>query len=387
MSQVTRVPVISAEGKSLMPTSPPRARKWIRSGKALPKRNDLGVFYVQLVGEPSGYEVQPVVVGMDRGKCFTGMAILTKLATIAIFHLALPGFYKSNNVKKNKSKKNKLDRQSVTGKMAKRAELRRSRRANRIDRSKTFKLRNHREKRFSNRNQSKLPPSISSNRQMELRVLNEIALLLPISEIRDEDCGGDTKRNGQGISPVTVGQEWFRTEAATIAPIVNVDSRTTGKYRDRLGLVKDRRDKSKQTVETHGNDAIAIAASYFIQYQPFHTANTHGHEWVGECNITPAPFIVLTRPKLFRRKLHQEQYQKGGILKRQGGTITPFCFRSGDYVQTYRKGDLIRGWIGGFTNSSKTKSVSIYDHNWSRSGQFNPSNVQLINRSTRLCVA
>ena len=386
MSQVTRVPVISAEGKPLMPTTPARARKWIRSGKALPKRNRLGVFYVQLVVEPFGYEVQPIVIGTDRGKCFTGIAILTKLATIAIFHLALPGFYKSKKDKKNKSKKNKLDRQSVTEKVAKRAELRRSRRAKRIDRSKAFKVRNHREKRFSNRKQSKLPPSIRSNRQMELRVLKEIANILPVSEIRDEDCGGDTKRNGKGISPVTVGQEWFRDLASKIAPVVNVDSRTTGNYRDRLGLVKDRSDKSKQTVETHGNDAIAIAGSHFICYQPFHTANTHGYEWVGECNITPAPFIVLTRPKLFRRKLHQEQYQKGGILKRQGDTITPFGFRSGDKVRATYKGETIQGWIGGFTNTASSKKVSIYDHNWHRIGQFPPHNVQLLQRSTRLCI-
>lgn len=362
-----------------MPTTPARARKWIKSGKAVPKRNKLGVFYVQLVVKSSGDEMQLIVVGVDRGKCFTGIAFQTALANIAIFHLVLPGFYKSKKATK--------DRQSVTGKMAKRQELRRKRRANRIARSKPFKLRNHREKRFSNRNQSKLPPSVKSNRQMELRILNEMALLLPISEIRDEDCGSNTKRNGRGISPVTVGQEWFRTEAAKNAPVINVNSRTTSNYRDRLGLVKDKKDKSKQIVETHGNDAIAIAASHFICYQPFHTANTHGHEWIGECNITPAPFIVLTRPKLFRRKLHQEQYQKGGILKRQGGTITPFGFRSGDYVQTYRKGEKIIGWIGGFTNSGKNKNVSIYDHNWSRLGQFNPSSVQLINRNTHLCVA
>ncbi len=98
--------------------------------------------------------------------------------------------------------------------------------------------------------------------------------------------------------------------------------------------------------------------------------------------------LVLTRPKLFRRKLHQEQYQKGGILKRLFlGTITPFGFRSGDYVQSTRKGEVIQGWIGGFTNSGKTKNVSIYDHNWHRIGQFSPSNVKLLQRSIRLCVA
>jgi len=378
MQQTTRVPVVGCDDKPKMPTTPARARKWIKTGKAIPKRNKLGVFYVQLT-QDSDENVQPIIAGVDRGKCFTGIAFQSQLATISIFHLCLPGFYKS--------KKTTKDRQSVTGKMAKRHELRRSRRANRIDRTKSFKLRNHREKRFSNRVKSKLPPSIRSNRQMELRVLNEMALILPIHQIRDEDCGGNTKRNGRGISPVTVGQEWFRAQAALIAPVVNVDSFTTGNYRDRLGLVKDRNNKSKQVPETHGNDAIAIASSFFIQYESFVTKNTHGHEWVGDCSVTAAPFIVVTRPKLFRRKLHQEQYQKGGFLKRQGGTITPFGFRSGDYVQTTRKGKVIRGWIGGFTNSGKTKNVSIYDHNWSRIMQANPSNVSMINRSSRLCIA
>ena len=307
-----------------MPTTPARARKWIQHGKAVGKRNKLGAFYVQLTQKPSGYKTQPIIAGTDRGKCFTGIAFQSKLATIALFHACLPGFYKSKNLgKKNQT----LDRQSVTGKMAKRSELRRTRRGQRIDRKKPFKLRNHREKRFSNRRKKKLPPSVLSNRQMELRILNEMVLILPISEIRDEACGGDTKKNGKGISPVTVGQEWFRSEASRIAPVVEVDSLDTGKYRDRLGLVKDKKDKSRQTPETHANDAIALAASYFIQYQSFHTVNTHGHEWIGECTVTPAPFIVLTRPKLFRRKLHQENYSKGGVLKRQGGTVTPFSFR------------------------------------------------------------
>jgi hypothetical protein len=377
-NQVTRVPVISPEAKPLMPTTPARARKWIKSGKAVGKRNKVGVFYVQLLREPSDYRTQEIVVGTDRGKAFTGIAFQTKLATIALFHACLPGFYKS--------KKTSKDRQSVTGKMEKRTELRRTRRGQRINRKKSFNLRNHRQKRFSNRRQNKLTPSVKANREMELRILTEMSKILFISEIRDESCGGNSKKNGFGISPVTVGQEWFRTEASKIALVKEVDSLDTGKYRDQLGLIKDKKDKSKQTPETHANDAIALAATAFIQYKAFHAANSHGHHWVGECVVTKSPFIVITRPKLFRRKLHQENYQSCGILKRQGGTITPFGFRSGDYVQTIRKCEIIRGWVGGFTNSGKTKNISIYDHNWSRIGQFNPGGVKLIRRNSRLCV-
>ncbi|MBW4509185.1 MAG: RRXRR domain-containing protein [Scytonematopsis contorta HA4267-MV1] len=378
MNQTTRVAVISPDGKPLMPTTPARARKWIKAGKAKGLRNKLGVFYVQLLREPSGYATQEIVAGTDRGKAFTGIAFQTKLATIALFHACLPGFYKSRKTSK--------DRQSVTGKMAKRTELRRTRRGQRINREVPFNKRNHREKRFNNRRQSKIPPSVKANREMELRILNEMAKILPISQIRDELCGGNSKKNGFGISPVIVGQEWFRTQASKLAPVVEVDSLDTGKHRDYLGLVKNKKDKSVQSPETHANDAIALASTYFVQYKEFHTTKTHGHHWVGECVVTPAPFVVVTRPKLFRRKLYQENYPKGGVLKRLGGTITPFGFRSGDYVQVARKGEVIRGWVGGFTNSGKTQNISVYDHNWSRIGQFNPKNTKLIRRSTKLCI-
>lgn len=142
MQKTTRISVVSNDGRPVMPTTPARARKWMKSGKATHHRNKLGIFYVRLT-QSAGNETQPIIAGIDRGKCFTGIAFQSRLATIAIFHLCLPGFYKS--------KKTTKDRQSVTGKMAKRHELRRSRRGRRINRSKPFPLRNHREKRFSNR--------------------------------------------------------------------------------------------------------------------------------------------------------------------------------------------------------------------------------------------
>ncbi|MEM6753191.1 MAG: RRXRR domain-containing protein [Cyanobacteria bacterium P01_C01_bin.38] len=378
MNQASRVPVVSPFGDPLMPTTPARARKWIKSQKAVGKRNKVGIFYVQLVDKPSGYKLQPIIAGVDRGKCFTGLAFQTKLATIALFHLCLPGFYKS--------KKSKKDRQSVTGKMAKRYELRRTRRGQRINREKPFKLRNHRQKRFSNRRNSKLPPSVRANREMELRLHSEMVAILPITEIRDEACGGKSQKNGLGISPVTVGQEWFRQCASKIAPVYEVDSLDTGKHRNYLGLVKDKKDKSRQTPETHANDAIALASTYFLDYREFHSKNTHGHNWVGVCLVTSAPFVVATRPKLFRRKLYQENCSKGGIFKRFGGTVTPFGFRCGDYVQTIFKGEILRGWVGGYSDTKKTKNIALYDHNWKRLGQFNPKNIKLLKRSTKLCV-
>lgn len=373
--QVTRVPVISPSGIQLMPTNCSRARKWISHGKAIGKRSKIGVFYVQLTQEPSGFNKQKLVIGVDRGKAFTGIAVQSEKATILKIHACLPGFYKSNKKKK--------DKQSITGKIAKRAELRGTRRGQRIDRSKPFKNRNHREKRFSNRRNSKIPPSIKANREMELIILKELAFVMPISEIRDEDCGGKTSKNGFGISPVTVGETWFRSKAENIAPVINVNSLDTRKYRNRLGLVKDKKDKSRQSPETHANDAIALCATSFISYKEFNSANSHGHLWDGEITITNAPFIVITRPKLFRRKLYQENYSKGGNLKRVGGTVTPYGFRTGDRVIAIKAGKPYVGWVGGWSEANKV--ISVYDHNWKRQGQFQVSKVKLLNRSTRLC--
>ncbi len=59
---MARVPVISKDGKPLMPTKPSRARRWIKEGKAIGKFNDLGIFYVQLTDEPSDSKTQPIAI-------------------------------------------------------------------------------------------------------------------------------------------------------------------------------------------------------------------------------------------------------------------------------------------------------------------------------------
>ncbi len=67
---MNRVPVVSCEGKPLMPTKSSRARRWVKEGKAIRKWSDAGIYYVQLIS-PTGNETQPVVVGVDPGKSYT----------------------------------------------------------------------------------------------------------------------------------------------------------------------------------------------------------------------------------------------------------------------------------------------------------------------------
>lgn len=132
---------------------------------------------------------------------------------------------------------------------------------------------------------------------------------------------------------------------------------------------------------------VSLAASEFIGFKPFHTKNSRGHEWKGEVTITDSVFRVITRPAYFRRALHFDNHGKNGIRKRKGGTVTPFGFRCGDYVEGTKAASIYRGWIGGFTNSAKTKNLSIYDASWRRIGQFTLSKVKLLRRSNKLCIA
>ena len=180
-----RVPVLSPEGKPLMPTKPSRARRWLKVGKAKVVRNSLGIFCIQLLQEPSGKETQEIAVGIDPGKLFSGVGVVSSQTTLFKAHLQLPF-------------------KNITKKMTTRKILRRARRGRRINRKILFEQRCHRQKRFDNRRKSKLPPSIRANRALELRVVQELAQIYPLSQIVYEIVKA---RGDKGFSPVMVGQK------------------------------------------------------------------------------------------------------------------------------------------------------------------------------------
>ena len=74
------------------------------------------------------------------------------------------------------------------------------------------------------------------------------------------------------------------------------------------------------------------------------------------------------------------------MRKRIGGSISPFNYRAGDKVLVASKGTTFTGWIGGFTNTAKSKKVSVYDHNWKRIIQAGLKQIKVIRRSNKLCV-
>jgi hypothetical protein len=353
-----------------MPTKPSRARRWLKAGIAKIYPNDLNIFAIQLINEPSGCETQDVVIGIDPGKLFSGVGLQSSKATLLKLHLILPFNH-------------------VTKKMTARRILRRLRRGRRINRNLPYDQRCHRAKRFDNRVQKKLPPSIRANRQLELRVVKEIARLFPISNIVYEYIKA---RGDKGFSPAMVGQKVMWGWLEKIATTATQFGWQTSNLREWLKLPKDKADKSSSCEETHSNDGVALAASHFIKWKDWYSSNAQGGYWDGEVVITPALFKVIVKPKIYRRQLVFENPDShkpnpNQYRKRKGGTTTPFGFRSGDFVQAEKAGQIYRGWIGGYTQTGKSKNVSIYSHEWKRIGQFSPSKVMLLKRSCKLCVA
>jgi hypothetical protein len=355
-----------------MPTTPARARKWLASGKAVKRWSDCGQFYVQLTVEPSGRAVQPVVVGIDPGKKYSGIGVQSAKFTLYTAHLILPF-------------------QTVKDRMEQRRMMRRGRRGRRINRKVPYSLRAHRQKRFDNRRGSKLPPSIRANRQLELRIVAELCKIYPVTEIRyeyvradvDLTSGRSKARSGKGFSPVMVGQIWMLSQLERLAPTAKVEGYTTAAIRNHLGLVKNRADKSKVEFNTHAVDGVALACSYFVEYRQFHKIGCDGADWAGSVVITSSPFFVVRRPPVSRRQLHLMVPAKGGVRRKYGGTTTRHGFRKGDLVKAEMGSRSHVGWVSGDTQ----RQVSVSDYNWKRLGQFAASKVSLIARSTGLVVS
>jgi len=225
-----RVPVLSPEGQPLMPTKPSRARKWLKSGKAKVVYNDLGIFAVRLVSEPSDTQTQSIFVGIDPGKRYTGIGVQSAKVTLWMAHLQLPF-------------------ETVKGRMEQRQMMRRGRRGRRINRKVFYNKRAHRQARFDNRRHKKVPPSIRANRQLELRVLKELTKLYPLTAAVWEIVAA---RGDKGFSPVMVAQYWAIEQFKKLLPVVTQEGWQTSNTRQWLGLEKQKTKKGDTIPDSCG---------------------------------------------------------------------------------------------------------------------------------------
>jgi len=350
-----RVPVLSPKGKPLMPAKASRVRRWLKSGKAKVVHNDLGIFQVKLVDSPSGEETQDIVAGIDPGKLFTGIAVQSASITLFLAHLNLP----FKNVRRC---------------MTQRAMMRRGRRGRRINRKVPFNQRNHRQHRFDNRKGHKIPPSIRANKQLALRVIQELGQIYPFTDVVVEVIKA---RGDKGFSPAMVGQYWQIKQLEQAGYTVHTqEGWYTSTLRQYLGLPKSK-NKAEESPAAHAVDGICLAASRFMRYRQI---KGRSGTFLGSIEVTPCQFAVIRRPPVCRRQLHLMIPSKGGKRRDYGGTITRHGFRKGDYVRAVKAGVTYYGYVSGDTKTQ----VSVSDANWKRIGRFTAKKVQLLQRNTGL---
>lgn len=158
-----RVFVVSLRGKPLMPTTPIKARRLLKAGKAKVIRRD--PFTIKLT-TPTGETTQEVVGGLDTGSKTIGCAAIANSSVV----------YQSEvQLRSNVSKKMQQRRMYRRGRRGRKVRYRESRWANRA----------------SMRKEGRLAPSIRSKVESHLREKRFVESILPIAHWKVETCNFD----------------------------------------------------------------------------------------------------------------------------------------------------------------------------------------------------
>jgi RRXRR protein len=313
-----RIPVVDTRGVALMPCTPAKARHLLKSGKARPKRNKLGLFSIQLcyTQEPDN---QPLVVGLDPGSKFEGFSVVGTKETVMNLMVEAPSHVK-DAVKTRRT-------------------MRRARRFRKWRRPKRFDNRLNRQKR--------IPPSTRSRWEAKARVVRHLLSILPLTDAVIEDVQAATRKGkggkwNQSFSPVQVGKEHLYHLLKEMGLILHLrEGWHTKQLREQFGLKKTS-SKSKQSFDSHTIDGWVLAASVSGANSP-----TCTRLWY----IVPAV--------LHRRQLHRLQASKGGERKPYGGTRS-LGLKRGTVVRHPMYGLCT---VGGFDRRRRTISIHAYRTN------------------------
>lgn len=268
------VPVVDRDQKPLMPTTPARARKWIKSGKATPFFKK-GVFCVRLNAEPSDDKTQAIAVGIDPGSKREGFTVKSDCHTF-------------------------LNIQATAVDWVSRAvEARRNARRGRRSRKCPYRANR------KNRKRDSLPPGTKARWQWKLRILNWLGKILPINcvvveDIKAKSFGG---KWGKHFSPLQQGKNWLYSEIEKDFRLETLQGHETKELRDRHGLSKTRA-KLAEKFEAHCVDSWVLANWY-----------TGGHLRPDNKDL-----LVIEPIRLHRRQLHKFQHSRGGVRSNYGST-------------------------------------------------------------------
>jgi hypothetical protein len=297
------VPVVDREGNPLMPTSPSRARRWIKEGEATPffKR---GVFCIRLNRDPSSNERQEIAVGIDPGSKKEGFTIKSEAHTFLNIQAdAITHVKDAVETKRN---------------------MRRARRFRKTP------CRQNRE----NRARGCLPPSTKARWQWKLRIVEQLSKIFPITDLVIEDIKAKTKKYqrkwNKSFSSLEVGKAWFYEQVAKFGKVHLKSGWETYELRNSLGLKKTSK-KLAEVFEAHCVDSWVLA------------------NWlVGGHSSPENKQLLCVKPvRLHRRQLHALQPSKGGVRRTYGGTRS--CgFKRGSLVKHPKWGLVyVGGTMGG----------------------------------------
>ena len=284
---MTYVPVKNKDGKPFMPTTPPKARHLIESGKATPYWSN-GIFCIRLNYETKEH-TQEICVSVDPGSKKEGFTVKSAVHTYL-------------NVQSDAHNK-------IGKKVEKRRELRRSRR------SRKCPNRKNRTNRLAN--SVSIPAGTRARWDWKLRILDWLSKLYPVSKIIVEDIKARTKPNkdrwNQSFSPLEVRKRWFIRELINRYGVGNVfryEGMRTSARRKALGLEK-LSGKMSDNFYAHCVDSWVMAHS---------VVNGDSKKAMSSQPDNTDVFCISPIP-IARRNLHREQPKKSGIRSRYGGTL------------------------------------------------------------------
>jgi len=334
-----RVPVVSVDGKPLMPTTPAKARKLMRGKQAEGRRDKLGIFYLQML-RPVGNKVQEIALAVDPGSRFDGYAVASGKETQVKGMVLLP--------------------KGIVDKLIRRSRLRRDRRSRNCRR---------RACRFSNRRRREawIAPSQKAKVDFKLKVVRELCQLYPVTSIVVEDVRFNhyRKRWGKHFSTVEIGKTRLYHELKNLASFVTVEGWQTTEARKKY-RIKKTRTKAALVPESHANDAVAMMCMHY-----------------GRNVNSPTSFFIWGAYNPVRRQLHKQKARKGGVRPAYGGTTGRYGIRKGDLVEAKVKGKMVRGWACSFSNTQ----VGVANFRGERFAIPTVRNVRLTHRATGVLYA
>jgi hypothetical protein len=306
------VPVIDRVGSPLMPTTPGRARRFLKSGKATPFWKS-GVFCIRLNVEPSAREVQKIAVGIDPGSKKEGYSVVSEAHTYLNIQADAVVW--------------------VSDAVAMRRQLRRTRRGRKAP---CRKPRSNK-----SRAKAKIAPSTKARWQWKLRLATALCQLFPVSLFVIEDIKASTKGKRQwdrSFSPLQVGKVWFYAEIGKLAPIQIVSAWETKALREKAGVKKTGK-KTSEVWNAHCIDAWVLATS-----------------GIGGCmHPDNTRMLCVTPLRWHRRQLHRLEPKLGAKRKPYGGTLS-LGFKRGTLIVQPKYG---KAYVGGTTGGK----LSLHDLN------------------------